>query len=283
MPVVDASSENGVGILVSDRLAIEGNANVTAKSAQDDAIYSVWALSITGPVTVNAVSEGGVGIATGQTVTVSAVHTLKQRDRRAVFPAKMLRSKRTRSALRGASWRSIPPEGVASIQNTGNTGGISVSDSWLDLSGDDSITPTDSVMFTGTTGEVYGSATVPGDVEVPEGKTLNVPGESSLTVPVDTTLTSNGTVSVEGAVTNKGTIVGDIQNAGSVTNEGIIQGTVTGEGTTTNNGGISEDGGQSFSVNTLNALQGMINNSVGSTDAVIIVLGADITGDSPSL
>lgn len=277
--VVDASSENGVGILVSDRLAIEGNANVTAKSAQDDAIYSVWALSITGPVTVNAVSEGGVGIATGQTVTVSGGAHIKAEGQTGGISSQNATKQENAVSITGSIVEINTPEGVASIQNTGNTGGISVSDSWLDLSGDDSITPTDSVMFTGTTGEVYGSATVPGDVEVPEGKTLNVPGESSLTVPVDTTLTSNGTVSVEGAVTNKGTIVGDIQNAGSVTNEGIIQGTVTGEGTTTNNGGISEDGGQSFSVNTLNALQGMINNSVGSTDAVIIVLGADITGD----
>lgn len=277
--VVDASSENGVGILVSDRLAIEGNANVTAKSAQDDAIYSVWALSITGPVTVNAVSEGGVGIATGQTVTVSGGAHIKAEGQTGGISSQNATKQENAVSITGSIVEINTPEGVASIQNTGNTGGISVSDSWLDLSGDDSITPTDSVMFTGTTGEVYGSATVPGDVEVPEGKTLNVPGESSLTVPVDTTLTSNGTVSVEGAVTNKGTIVGDIQNAGSVTNEGIIQGTVTGEGTTTNNGGISEDGGQSFSVNTLDALQGIIDNSVDSTDAVIIVLGADITGD----
>lgn len=159
---------------------------------------------------------------------------------------------------------------------------IIIKDSWVNSAGNNSdIEVSNSVIFQGDTGEVYGNATIPGDVEVPEGKILNVPDNTTITVQNNTTLTNNGTINVQsqGTVTNNGTIVGDIQNAGTTTNNGIIQGTVTGEGSTTNNGGISEDGGQSFSVNTLDALQGMINNSVGSTDAVIIVLGADITGD----
>lgn len=159
---------------------------------------------------------------------------------------------------------------------------IIIKDSWVNSAGNNSdIEVSNSVIFQGDTGEVYGNATVSGDVEVPEGKTLNVPGNTTLTVQNNTTLTNNGTINVQsqGTVTNNGTIVGDIKNAGTTTNNGIIQGTVTGEGSTTNNGGISEDGGQSFSVNTLDALQGIIDNSVDSTDAVIIVLGADITGD----
>ena len=159
---------------------------------------------------------------------------------------------------------------------------ITISGSWVNSAGNNSeLKVSDSVVFEGDSGTVYGAAVVSSNVEVPEGKRLDVPQQASLTVQPNTTLTNKGAVTVEmnGTVTNNGTIVGDIQNAGTTTNNGIIQGTVTGEGSTTNNGGISEDGGQSFSVNTLDALQGMINNSVGSTDAVIIVLGADITGN----
>ena len=72
--------------------------------------------------------------------------------------------------------------------------------------------------------------------------------------------------------------MGDIQNAGTTTNNGIIQGTVTGAGTTTNNGGITQ-GGNSLQVSSLDALQKVINESVGKTEAVVINLAGNITGD----
>lgn len=107
-------------------------------------------------------------------------------------------------------------------ENTGTT----VTDSWLDLpasdnlaSGGNSNSVTNSVMFEGNTGKVYGTAQVPDDVEVPEGKTLSVGEGTSLIVQDKTTLTNKGTVSVAttGTVTNEGTFVGDIQNTGTTT------------------------------------------------------------------
>ena len=158
--------------------------------------------------------------------------------------------------------------------------GITITGSWVDATEQHSdISISDSVLFEGATGQVYGDATVPGDVEVPEGKTLNIPANKTLVVPEGATLTNNGiiTVAQQGAVTNDGTIVGDIQNAGTTTNNGIIQGAVTGEGTT-NNGGIIQDG-DSIQVSTKDAVQQMINTSVGKTEAVVITLTRDITGD----
>ena len=158
--------------------------------------------------------------------------------------------------------------------------GITITGSWVDATEQHSnISISDSVLFEGATGQVYGDATVPGDVEVPEGKTLNIPANKTLVVPEGATLTNNGiiTVAQQGAVTNDGTIVGDIQNAGTTTNNGIIQGAVTGEGTT-NNGGIIQDG-DSIQVSTKDAVQMMINTSVGKTEAVVITLMRDITGD----
>ncbi len=158
---------------------------------------------------------------------------------------------------------------------------IIIKDSWVNSAGNNSeLKVSDSVVFEGDSGTVYGAAVVSSNVEVPEGKRLDVPQQASLTVQPNTTLTNKGAITVEmnGTVTNNGTIVGDIQNAGRVTNEGIIQGTVTGEGSTTNNGGITQ-GGNSLQVSSLNALQKVINESVGKTEAVVINLAGNITGD----
>lgn len=158
---------------------------------------------------------------------------------------------------------------------------ITISGSWVNSAGNNSeLKVSDSVVFEGDSGTVYGAAVVSSNVEVPEGKRLDVPQQASLTVQPNTTLTNKGAITVEmnGTVTNNGTIVGDIQNAGRVTNEGIIQGTVTGEGSTTNNGGITQ-GGNSLQVSSLDALQKVINESVGKTEAVVINLAGNITGD----
>ena len=276
---VSASSTNGSGIFVSDQLKIEGSAQLDASSVNDDAIYSLWALSIDGSVSVSAVSESAAGIYTGQTVSISDGAKVSVEGETGGITALNATNKDDVVSISGSVVDIKTPDGVQNIQNTGSTGTVSVSDSWVNMSNDDGITATDSVIFTGTTGQVYGDATVPGDVEVPEGKTLNIPANKTLVVPEGATLTNNGiiTVAQQGAVTNDGTIVGDIQNAGTTTNNGIIQGAVTGEGTT-NNGGIIQDG-DSIQVSTKDAVQKMINTSVGKTEAVVITLTGDITGD----
>lgn len=79
---------------------------------------------------------------------------------------------------------------------------------------------TKGVVFTGNTGIVYGSVTLPDDVTIPEGYTLTIPSGASLTVPNGTTLTNKGTITVE----NGGTFT----NNGTIKNYGTINGTVGG-------------------------------------------------------
>ena len=80
------------------------------------------------------------------------------------------------------------------------------------------VTPTKGVVFVGNTGTVYGSVSLPGDIEIPEGYTLTVPSGTTLTIPEGTTLTNNGTISIQGALINNGTLL----------NYGTISGTITG-------------------------------------------------------
>lgn len=82
------------------------------------------------------------------------------------------------------------------------------------------VTPTKGVVFVGNTGTVYGSVSLPGDIEVPEGYTLTVPSGTSLTIPAGTTLTNNGTITVESG--------GTLTNNGTLENWGTITGAVTG-------------------------------------------------------
>uniref|UniRef100_UPI002639176C Ig-like domain-containing protein n=1 Tax=uncultured Subdoligranulum sp. TaxID=512298 RepID=UPI002639176C len=83
-------------------------------------------------------------------------------------------------------------------------------------------------------GKVYGNVTPTEDFTIPEGNTLVIEEDKSLTLQNGVTLTNNGTIqnngtlTIEkgGALTNNGTI----QNNGTLTNQGTIQnyGTVTG-------------------------------------------------------
>lgn len=81
------------------------------------------------------------------------------------------------------------------------------------------VTPTQGVVFVGDTGKVYGSVSLPGDIEIPEGYTLTVPSGTSLTIPAGTTLTNNGTISIQGNLTNNGTLL----------NNGTINGDIDGK------------------------------------------------------
>ena len=65
------------------------------------------------------------------------------------------------------------------------------------------------MIFEGDTGEVYGNPTIQENIEIPSGKTLTVPVNTTLTVKDGVTLTNNGKIINNGKITNNGTITGN--------------------------------------------------------------------------
>lgn len=75
-----------------------------------------------------------------------------------------------------------------------------------------------SVVFQDGVGQVYGTALVPGDMEIGADMTLTVPEEKKLTVPDGAALTNNGTFTVEGImeVSSTGQFTGAADVSGKV-------------------------------------------------------------------
>ena len=220
---VNAASENASAIYANSgsELVIQGSGTVVKAetgNADQAALFGTGAISVTDGAAVEA-SGAGAGIfsnAADEKVTISG------------------------------STVQVALEDPASKWGIYGAAGTEVTDSWLDLPGNDGLTTgdnsvTNSVMFEGDTGNVYGNVTVPGDVEIPAGKKLNVPENGSLTVPQGTQLTNNGTIVLEtkdsgltnsGSLINNGTIQvpeeGKIENDGSIYDNGNISGTVEG-------------------------------------------------------
>lgn len=78
---------------------------------------------------------------------------------------------------------------------------------------------TKGVVFTGNIGEVYDSVTLPGNITIPEGYTLNINSGTSLTVPNGVTIYNYGTINING---------GTLTNNGTINNYGTISGNVDG-------------------------------------------------------
>ena len=93
------------------------------------------------------------------------------------------------------------------------------------------------IIFEGDTGEVYGNPTIQENVEIPSGKTLTVPENTTLTVSSGVTLTNSGTITNSGIITNSGTITnnGTITGNGTLDGEGNLVGSGTVAPTITNN------------------------------------------------
>ncbi|PWM41423.1 MAG: hypothetical protein DBX51_03230 [Clostridiales bacterium] len=93
------------------------------------------------------------------------------------------------------------------------------------------------IIFEGDTGEVYGNPTIQENVEIPSGKTLTVPENTTLTVSSGVTLTNSGTITNSGIITNSGTITnnGTITGNGTLGGEGNLVGSGTVAPTITNN------------------------------------------------
>ena len=109
------------------------------------------------------------------------------------------------------------------------------------------------VIFEGNAGQVYGSPSLKMEAAIPEGKTLIVPKENTLTIDNSVTLTNNGTIDIygtiygkltnnaNGTVINHGTIDGSLDNSGTITNQAdaAISNKVTNNGTISTYGTIS--------------------------------------------
>lgn len=70
------------------------------------------------------------------------------------------------------------------------------------------------LIIRGNVGTFSGSGTIRGEVEIPEGCTLTIPGSSTLTVGEYATFTNNGTIIIKGG--------GELKNNGTLENNGVI-------------------------------------------------------------
>ena len=98
--------------------------------------------------------------------------------------------------------------------------GVKASGSWIETTGTETLDNThdsieNSVLFNGTTGKVIGNYSINKGVTVSDDMVLTVPQGTSVTVPEEKTLTNNGIINIEtdgkfikeGTVTNKGIII----------------------------------------------------------------------------
>ncbi|MCL2086882.1 MAG: hypothetical protein FWH05_04720, partial [Oscillospiraceae bacterium] len=90
---------------------------------------------------------------------------------------------------------------------------------------------TQGILFEGTSGTVYGNASLTHNLMLPNTNTLTIPSNKSLTVIDGIMLTNFSTISNDGTITNAGTING----SGTITNNGEIN-CLTGEISNTVNG-----------------------------------------------
>ena len=113
-------------------------------------------------------------------------------------------------------------EGKKAILSNGT---VDVKNTWVDLSSDSGIAPTNSVMFTGNNGSVYGNAQIPRDAQVPADKELIIGEQNTLTIPANVTLINYGTITIE--------IKDSLVNNGTLNNRGTIKPmeNITGDGT----------------------------------------------------
>ena len=112
----------------------------------------------------------------------------------------------------------------------GASGAVDIDDSWVSSNnGAYDAAINNSVEITGSTGQAYGDAVLPGDAIVPEGCVLVLNEGESLTIPEGVTLTNYGTIQVlGGSFTNNGTYVdygktiGEIQGSGDFPNNWFV-------------------------------------------------------------
>lgn len=106
-------------------------------------------------------------------------------------------------------------------------GTVTAEGSWLDfgkLYKIEDAQITDSVLFDGTSGSVYGNAQIPRDAQVPADKELIIGEQNTLTIPANVTLTNYGTIEIKGSLVNNGTLnnKGTIKPMENITGDGTL-------------------------------------------------------------
>ena len=74
------------------------------------------------------------------------------------------------------------------------------------------------IIFEGNDGKVYGNPTIQENIEIPWGKTLTIPENTTLTVKDGVTLTNSGTITGNGTLDGEGNLVGSGTIAQTITN-----------------------------------------------------------------
>ncbi|MCQ4794170.1 carbohydrate-binding domain-containing protein [Anaerofustis stercorihominis] len=207
-----------------ESVSIKENAEVTAKTTNNDGWTALWAdssISVSkSKVTVEAVASTGIlsdkvefdnseVTATGYWQAVKGTNEIDIKNNSSLDVTS------TNDVAIWAPDTLTVTDSVVNATGKENENGVSaqgttsVSGSWVNTSGNETFDNniSDSVLFNGTSGNVIGNATVPRNVTIVQGATLTIPDNTSLTVPEKVTLTNNGTIVKNGTVTVNGTVV----------------------------------------------------------------------------
>ena len=179
-------SYKSIGLIADGDIRVQGNATLKAR-AEGMGVYAPGSLTVDGG-TIDAVSQ-----------TACAVYA------------------KSSMTLNNALVKGIGGDGYYGIYTDGS---LSTSNSWIETSLMKEDGVANSVLFIGTNGKVYGSASIPADVTISADKTLEIPEGSSLIVPANRTLVNSGTVEVKGSVVNNGTIICNNHNGGEASCKG---------------------------------------------------------------
>ena len=175
------------------------NSTIDAESSGDAGIFSPVAVTITNGSDVKASGHwpairGNEGVE----ISGSSVNAVSNNDIAIFSP--------TNVRIENSAVDAAGKDGMEGILSSGTT---SVSGSWISTTGDETFENniSNSALINKENGRVIGNLTLPGDVTVPEGTTLNFTDGSSLIIPENICFTNNGTIT--------GKI--DIQNSGQIT------------------------------------------------------------------
>lgn len=198
----DITVVNSMLSVVSDGAAIdsiEGDILISGGTTKVSGVNGIWTENGRISIQENAVvtAEGkypAIYGSTGVTISNSEVDAAATEDV-AIFAPEDVK-------IENSVITAIGADGMRGILARG---GASVSGAWLETSGGDTFDAlADSVWIEDSEGLVYGTASLPGNVEVSEGVNLTIPEGTELIVTEGTALTNYGKIWVEGTFTNRG-------------------------------------------------------------------------------
>ena len=215
----------GIGVGIDNSLTIYGQQSGTGKLTasgryvgigSDDG-DGVGTITINGGTVTATSSTNGVGIGDGDTSTYSGNITINggtvtaTNNKYGIYSQSITISGGTVTATGGSG----DIFGGSGFTITISGGIVEVTDNGLD-----SVSKNNCIVFKKSDGQVYGTANLPVDYTVPEGKNLTIPENTTLTIGSGMTLTNKGTLTINGILDNQGTLAGN----GTITGTGTITG-----------------------------------------------------------